>query len=289
VRVEVNMTILWLGDEDCHQVSRVGGKAANLSQLAASFRVPTGFCVTPELYKEWFAGTQDAGSPGRSVDADLSNIVSQEYRVMAERCGLSEPAVAVRSSALDEDGHNSSFAGQYDTYLNIKSPEAIEEAIVKCWDSAGGERMASYREEHGLSADSLGVSVLVQQLVPADVSGVVFSANPITGARDEVMINSTWGLGESLVSGMVTPDTLVVQKSDFRVEDSYIGEKAQMTVLAEGGTTEVEVPRAQRESQTLDGEKTQEVAPLSMDLEQHMGWPVDLEFAVHDNNLFPLQ
>ncbi|MBO18942.1 MAG: hypothetical protein CL732_00185 [Chloroflexi bacterium] len=174
VKVEVNMTILWLGDEDCHQVSRVGGKAANLSQLAASFRVPTGFCVTPELYKEWFAGTQDAGSPGWSVDADLSNIVSQEYRVMAERCGLSEPAASVRSSALDEDGHNSSFAGQYDTYLNIKGPEAIAEAIVKCWDSAGGKRMASYREEHGLSADNLGVSVLVQQLVPADVSGVVF-------------------------------------------------------------------------------------------------------------------
>ena len=123
---------------------------------------------------------------------------------------------------LNEGGVGTSFAGQYDTYLNITGSEAIADAIVKCLGSVGGERMKSYRKEHGLPADNLGVAMLVQQLVSADVSGVVFSANPITGNRDEVMINSTWGLGESLVSDMVTPDTLNVDKSNSTLIDKCI-------------------------------------------------------------------
>ncbi|MDA0262733.1 MAG: PEP/pyruvate-binding domain-containing protein [Chloroflexi bacterium] len=283
------MTILWLGDGDCHETGRVGGKAANLSRLAAGFRVPAGFCLTPELYNRWFAGVQEAASPQRTMPVELHDAVLREYQVMASRCGLEEPAVAVRSSALDEDGLTSSFAGQYDTYLNVRGSKAVSEAIVKCWDSAGGERMASYREEHGLPAESLGVAVLVQQLVPAEISGVVFSANPISGDRDEVMINATWGLGESVVSGKVTPDTLVVQKKDLKVKASYIGEKGVMTVLAEGGTEEVRVPRARRESATLDAVQTAEIAQLAIDLEREMGWPVDLEFAYHANELYLLQ
>ena len=279
------MTILWLGDEDCHDVQRVGGKAANLSRLAAGYRVPAGFCLTPDLYREWLDGPkQDITLP-----QELRDIVSREYQEMTARCGIVDPAVAVRSSALDEDGQGVSFAGQYDTYLNIQGPEAISDAIVKCWDSVGGERMAAYRKEHNLPAESLGVAVLVQQLIPAEVSGVVFSANPISGNRDEVMINATWGLGESLVSGKVTPDTLWVQKSDLKVKNSQIGEKGLMTVLTEGGTEEVRVPRAQRQAPSLDDEKTGEIAKLAIDLEQEMGWPVDLEFAYYANDLYLLQ
>ena len=193
--------------------------------------------------------------------------------------GVADPAVAVRSSALDEDGEGTSFAGQYDTYLNIIGSEAIAEAVVKCWGSVGGERMESYRKEHGLPADSSGVAVLVQQMVAADVSGVVFSANPISGNRDEVMINATWGLGESLVSGKVTPDIWIVDKSDSRVKETYIGEKGTMTILEYDGTAEVRVPRAQREVATLNSEQAKEVAKLALDLETEMGWPVDLEFS----------
>ena len=279
------MTILWLGDEDCHDVQRVGGKAANLSRLAAGYRVPAGFCLTPDLYREWLDGPKQ----DMTLPQELRDIVSREYQEMTARCGTVDPAVAVRSSALDEDGQGVSFAGQYDTYLNIQGPGAISDAIVKCWDSVGGERMAAYRKEHNLPAESQGVAVLVQQLIPAEVSGVVFSANPISGNRDEVMINATWGLGESLVSGKVTPDTLLVQKSDLKVKDSQIGEKGLMTVLTEGGTEEVRVPRAQRQAPSLDDEKTGEIAKLAIDLEQEMGWPVDLEFAYYANDLYLLQ
>jgi pyruvate,water dikinase len=181
------MTILWLGDKDCHDVQTVGGKAANLSRLAAGYRVPAGFCITPDLYRQWLDGPKQE----MALPQELKDIVSREYQEMATRCGAVDPAVAVRSSALDEDGIGTSFAGQYDTYLNIKGPDAIAEAIVKCWESVGGERMEAYRKEHNLPAESLGVAVLVQQMVSAEVSGVVFSANPVSGNRDEVMINAT--------------------------------------------------------------------------------------------------
>ena len=279
------MTILWLDDEDCHEVQRVGGKAANLSRLASGYRVPTGFCITPDLYQQWLENAQQE----TGLSQPLRDIVSQEYQEMTTRIGLTDPAVAVRSSALDEDGAGASFAGQYDTYLNIVGPEAISEAIVKCWNSVGGERMEAYRKEHGLPAESLGVAVLVQQLVSADVSGVAFSANPINGNRAEVMINTTWGLGESLVSGKVTPDSWVVDRSDSSIKDRYIGEKGTMTVLDEGGTTEVRVPRAQREAPTIDDQQAREIAKLAVDLETEMGWPVDLEFAYYANDLYLLQ
>ncbi|MCH7738093.1 MAG: PEP/pyruvate-binding domain-containing protein [Chloroflexi bacterium] len=279
------MTILWLGDEGCHEVQRVGGKAANLSRLAAAYRVPVGFCITPDLYRQWLDGPKQE----MALPQGLHGIVSREYQEMNARCGIVDPAVAVRSSALDEDGQGTSFAGQYDTYLNIQGPEAISESIVKCWDSVGGERMAAYRKEHNLPAESLGVAVLVQQLIAAEVSGVVFSANPVSGNRDEVMINATWGLGESLVSGKVTPDTWIMNRSDCAIKDRFIGEKVLMTVLEEGGTTEVRVPRAQREAATLDDEKTREITNLALDLETEMGWPVDLEFAYYADNLYLLQ
>ena len=279
------MAILWLGDEACHEVQTVGGKAANLSRLASEYRVPAGFCVTPDLYHQWLSNR----GPGSTLPEDLTEAVSREYQEMAVRCGIADLAVAVRSSALDEDGAGASFAGQYDTYLNITGPEAIADAIVRCWDSAGGERMEAYRKEHGLPAESQGVAVLVQRLISADVSGVVFSANPVSGNRDEVMINATWGLGESLVSGKVTPDTWIVNRSDTGIKDRFIGEKGTMTVLEEGGTAEVRVPRAQREAATLDDEKTKEVAKLALDLETKMGWPVDLEFAYYADDLYLLQ
>jgi pyruvate,water dikinase len=291
---------LWLGEEACHDVQLVGGKAANLSRLAADYRVPVGFCMTPGLRARWldgFAGLHARWSDGLqretpsqpALPQGFYDAVSRDYQEMAIRCRLAEPTVAVRSSAIEEDGLKSSFAGQYDTYLNIRGAEEIAVAIVKCWDSVTGERMSSYRKEHNLPAESSGVAVLVQQLIPAEVSGVVFSANPISGSKDEVMINSTWGLGESVVSGKVTPDTLIVRKADFKIKDKYVGEKGLMTVLGEKGTKDVSVPISHRRTFTLDAEKSREITQLALDLESRMGWPVDLEFAYYANDLYLLQ
>jgi pyruvate,water dikinase len=160
---------------------------------------------------------------------------------------LNDFIAAVRSSAVDEDGAAASFAGQHETYLNIVGADAIIQAVTRCWESARSERALEYRRQQGLSLEHPQIAVLVQQLVASDVSAVVFSANPITGNRNEVVINASWGLGESIVGGTVTPDMFVVRKSDVAVISRVLADKQHMTVSAPGGTREVDVPRFLRQ------------------------------------------
>ena len=287
----MGLNVLWLGEKDCHTVVKVGGKAANLSRLAADYRVPPGFCIVPEVRYQIMSGavTGYSNPATEHIPAYLQSLVRGAYEQLGVQCGTTAPSVAVRSSALDEDGHSSSFAGQYDTYLNIVGAENICDAIMRCWASADGDRMQSYRQEQNLNATSSGLAVLVQQLVQAETSGVVFSANPVNGNRNELMINASWGLGESVVSGTVTPDTLIIRKGDFHVVDSFLGPKSRMTVLSDNGTEEVDVPTARQKVMCLNDEQVHEVAELAVSLEDRMGWPVDLEFAYRGDDLFLLQ
>lgn len=271
------MTILWLGETECHDVARVGGKTANLSRLAAHYPVPAGFCLTADV----FEGAALAGVPSEAVIA--------AYDELGARCGRPQPGVAVRSSALDEDGPDASFAGQFATFLNVSGAQGVVQAVKRCWQSALSERVQRYVRAHDLSPNSVRMAVLVQQLVPADVSAVAFSVNPVTGARDEVVINASWGLGESVVSGTVTPDTFVVRKADATVLSRDLSDKHRMTVPAAGGVEEVAVPRLLRRHPSLDEEQVVEVARLALDLEQRMGWPVDIECAYENGTLHLLQ
>jgi pyruvate,water dikinase len=285
------MEVLWLGDPDCHDVHKVGAKAANLSRLAASYHIPPGFCLTTEAYSRWAGLTDDADptSPTPAIPPTLYQALASAYRGLADRCGESEPSVAVRSSAVEEDGTCFSFAGQHETYLNIVGIDALAEAVVRCWRSVRSERALAYRKEQGLSRAGGHLAVLVQQLVPADAAAVVFSANPLTGSRDEVLINASWGLGESVVNGTVTPDTYVIRKSDVAVVSRDIAEKRRMTVLAPSGTQEVPVPRKQQRSSSIDDGQVVEVAQLGVSLELAMGWPVDIECAYRGRELYLLQ
>lgn len=285
------MELLWLGHPDCHDVNRVGAKAANLSRLAASYRIPPGFCVTAEAYSRWaeLTGSGHPASPNQAIPPVLYNALASAYRGLADMCGVSDPSVAVRSSAVDEDGATRSFAGQYETYLNIVGADAVAEAVVRCWTSVHTERTLAYRREQGLSVEGVRLAVLVQQLVPADASAVVFSANPVTGSRDEVVINAGWGLGESIVSGSVTPDTYVIRKADLAVVSRDIAEKRRMTVLAPEGTHEVPVPHRHQRAPSIDDGQVVELARLGMALESTMGWPVDIECAYRGRELSLLQ
>jgi phosphoenolpyruvate synthase/pyruvate phosphate dikinase len=285
------MEILWLGHSECHDVKRAGAKAANLSRLAACHRIPPGFCVTVEAYSRWaaFIGSGKPDSPIPSIPFAMYNALASAYRHLAERCGVSDLRVVVRSSAVDEDGATRSFAGQYETYLNIVGVDAVAEAVVRCWTSVRTERALAYRRGQGLSVEGVRLAVLVQQLVPADTSVVVFSANPVTGSRDEVVINAAWGLGESVVSGTVTPDTYVIRKSDLAVISRDIAEKRRMTVPMDQGTREVPVPRQQQRTPSIDAGQMVELARLGMSLELAMGWPVDIECAYLGRELYLLQ
>ena len=285
------MEILWLGHPDCHDVTRVGAKAANLSRLRARYRIPSGFCVTAEAYSQWaeLTGSDHPASPTHSMPPALYNVLASAYQGLADMCGLSDPSVPVRSSAVDEDGATLSFAGQHETYLNIVGVDAVAEAVIRCWTSVRTARALAYRQGQGLSVAGIRLAVLVQQLVRADASAVVFSANPVTGNRDEVLINAGWGLGESIVSGTVTPDTYVIRKSDLAVVSRDIAEKHRMTVLAHEGTHEVPVPRRQQRAPSIDDSQVVELARLGVALESAMGWPVDIECAYRGRELYLLQ
>ncbi len=271
------MTVHWLGEPDCHRTERVGGKAASLSQLAGEFEVPDGFAIPAVTV------------PVAEVVAEaLATEVAEAYGVLEQRAGMVDLPVAVRSSAIDEDGAQASFAGQHETYLNVRGAEAVFDAVRRCWASAHSEVAIQYRKMSGLSADDIQMAVLVQQLVEADVAGVAFSANPVTGNRDEVMITTSWGLGESVVSGTVTPDMFVVHKQTL-VVTAEVGAKERMTALHEGGTHEVPVPPEQQAQLTLSEDQAREVAALAHRLEQSMGFPVDIECAYRAGQLYLLQ
>jgi pyruvate,water dikinase len=269
-------TIHWLGEDGCHHESVVGGKAASLSRLAASHTVPPGFAI----------GAMPA-SP--SATEALGDALWRAYAELGERCGTSEPAVAVRSSALDEDGSLASFAGQHDTYLNIRGPHAVVEAVQRCVMSAASGEALAYRQKRGLAVDEVRMAVLVQQLVPSDVSAVAFSANPITGSREEVMVNASWGLGESIVGGSVTPDMFVVRKDSLHIETRDVACKTRMTVMTDGGTDERDVPDALRLKPSLADDEIVSIARLAVSLEALAGHAVDVECAIARSTLYVLQ
>ena len=197
--------------------------------------------------------------------------------------------VAVRSSAVDEDGIGESFAGLHDTFLNVIGAEDVVEAVIKCWRSLGNEQAIEYRKNNGLEIDSAAMGVVVQQLVFADVSAVAFSANPINGSRDEVVINANYGLGEAVVSGLTTPDTIIIDRNDLSNQAVSIGAKESMTVRTENGTEEKPVPRIMQGMAVLTEEQATEIAELVVNLENHNGWPVDVELAIQDSQLYLLQ
>jgi len=287
IGVAVLNIVVWLNQPHCQEVSQVGGKAANLSRLAAAYRVPPGFCLTTAAYTQWLTATKaDATNPWPT---QLHDTLAQAYGEMATRCALDTPVVAVRSSAIDEDSQDASFAGQYETYLNIAGTQAVAQAIGRCWQSTRSPQVLEYRRQYNLPLDNVSIAVLVQQMVPADVSAVVFSANPVSGARDEVMINASWGLGESVVGGTVTPDTYVIDKQSLQLTQRQIADKQRMTVASTEGTKEVDVPRFMRSQAALDDKKAAEMARLAIALEQDMGWPADIECAYHGDDLYLLQ
>jgi len=280
----VTTDLLWLDDPDCRELALVGGKAANLARLSCVHPVPPGFCLTTAAFdRAW------NGGPPRVLPSDVRATLHAAYARLEAEDGADDLAVAVRSSAVDEDGVGASFAGQHETYLNVVGAEAVAEAVERCWASASAERALAYRRQQGLSVDRVQLAVLVQRLIHADVAAVVFGANPLTGNRDEVVVNASWGLGESIVGGTVTPDTYIVAKADGRVLSRRVGDKARMTVPVPGGTREVEVPRMLRATPSLDDVQAAEAAALAVKLEAAMGWPVDVECAWRDGQLYLLQ
>lgn len=287
------ITILSLGDMQCHDPKIVGAKAANLSLLAESHLVPPGFAITAEAFRsmsnEDILRTDAESSNIHGMPESLYKDFTRAYYKLSLNSSTDEFAVAVRSSGLGEDSISASFAGQHLTYLNVVGELAVIEATMGCWQSVFSPSALEYRRQHGIESYSLGMAVIIQEMVRADASAVVFSANPTNANKGEILINSTWGLCEGIVSGMSTPDSYVLSKDTKNLIDSDIAQKTTMTVPIDDGIHMVDVPTQLQYQPSLTNDQLTEVANLAISLESRMGWPVDIECSYYRDNLYLLQ
>jgi pyruvate,water dikinase len=222
---------------------------------------------------------------GGTLPAVIAAELDGAYRLL----GNGDAAVAVRSSATAEDLASASFAGQQDTYLNVRGPEALAAAVADCWASLWTARAMAYRAREGIGPDAVRLAVVVQQMVEADAAGVMFTANPANGRRDQIVIGAAWGLGESVVSGTVTTDDVVVEAGTGRVLSRRTADKEVMTVYADRGTHEQPVPAARRRQPVLDDKAAAELAGHGTRIADQFGAPQDIEWARAGDQFFILQ
>lgn len=298
-------TLIWL---DGRPVARemVGGKGASLSRLAAlGAPVPAGFALTTAAYR---AAARLLGLPERADAVDARDlpairgaIVKSELpAALAEELagGFAEiqrgqpegVTVAVRSSATAEDSASFSFAGLHDTILDVRGLAELMAAIKRCWASLWTERAVSYRKQGGLGGDEAAIAVVVQQMVRSDVSFVAFTSDPVSGRQDRLVIDATWGLGEALVSGIVTPDHVVVD-ANGAIAEYMLGDKAAMIIPGQNGVgiREVAVPRILRSTPALETGQAGEIARTARSLASRLGYAADFEGAIAGGKVHFLQ
>lgn len=300
-------------DDASASLARVGGKGASLARLAAaSLPVPPGFHVTTAAYRLFVAryGLQDqilaavsSASPDQPATCDaaartIAALFSQHpmpdeviaaIRQAYSGLGGTDLAVAVRSSATAEDLPNLSFAGQQDTYLNMRGGAQVLDAVKRCWASLWTARAISYRIRNHIAPAEVSLAVVVQKLVPADAAGIMFTAHPVSGSHEQVMINAAWGLGEAIVGGLVTPDTIVVDKNKGTIVASQINEKNVMTARTPTGTREEPVPADRRTRAVLSPTQAGELARIGVRIEELYGQPMDIEWVLADERFFIVQ
>ncbi|WP_251045082.1 PEP/pyruvate-binding domain-containing protein [Arthrobacter sp. ISL-5] len=302
-------------------VGMAGGKGANLGELAqAGFPVPPGFVLTTAAYADFVEAnglaprilefaTLPPGARGTDYDAAAQRIrelfaggvmpeeIARELREAygglsraeaPDDGGGAEAPVAVRSSATAEDLASASFAGQQDTYLNIRGSGDLAAAVIDCWASLWNARAMAYRSREGLDPATVRLAVVVQRMVEADAAGVMFTASPSNGRRDQVVISAAWGLGESVVSGAVTTDDVVVDATG-RVESRRTADKEVMTAYSGKGTRELPVPEQQRRQPVLDDAAAAALARQGVAIAEHFGTPQDIEWARSAGEFFIVQ
>lgn len=311
--------ILWFKDIKKEDIPLVGGKCANLGELLNKVKVPVpdGFAVTAYAYRLFLEKTkanEKIESLISKIDASdiesLNNIAQKirkyiesvtmpkeiekeiidAYRSLCKQRKNDNLPVAVRSSATAEDLPGASFAGQQDTFLNVTQKDLLV-SVQKCWSSLFTPRSIVYRMEKGFSHSHVLISVVVQELVYSRVSGVMFTIEPVSGARDKIVINASWGLGEAIVSGKVTPDEYIVEKGSFKIIEKNVVKKTKQIVSdKKGGTQWIDVPKNTQEQQVLSDEEIVKIARYGVSIENHYKVPQDIEWAIDERgNIFILQ
>jgi pyruvate,water dikinase len=282
--------LLEFADQACLQVARAGGKGASLARMTElGLPVPPGFVVPAECLAEIVdAEALRAALPDHDKAQELIAAVQPPAEIAEAYAALgADPPVAVRSSACAEDSDTASYAGQQETYLHVRGAGAVLDRVRDCWASFFSERAIFYRRRKG-SLDDLGMAVVVQRMVRADVAGVLFTCDPVRGRRDRMVVEAVLGLGEAAVSGQITPDHYIL-KRDGTVRKAQVARQPFAVVPVEGGGVEERELGDEGGEQKLGEEQLRELARLGDDLEQRLGGPQDIEWALEGGELYVLQ
>jgi pyruvate,water dikinase len=313
---------IWFSDFRPEHTGLLGGKCASLGTMTvAGMPVPPGFAVTTDAYRFVHAnpevadaihsllGSFDPADLGKlaavslelrqlveavPVPAEVEDSVRAGYAALGEMCADPRPAVAVRSSATSEDLPDASFAGEHETYLWVQGAEAVLSMVRRCWSSLFTERAIAYRAEMRYPHDAVQMCVAVQKMVRPKAAGVAFTLNPSDGDRSQVAIDSSWGFGEAVVAGEVTPDNFLVDKVLYEITRRQVSSKEYEYRLGGTGVERVAITDGRRDQPSLTDEEIRAVVRLARRAEKHYGCPQDVEWAIDldlpdDSNVLLLQ
>ena len=307
--------ILWFQEVDKDDVSLVGGKGANLGEMAkAGFPVPRGFIVTSKAYFDFLEENKlkskvfqelkkiNADDPQTINEASekvkklilsgqISSTLAKEIIFNYLKLGslITQALVAIRSSATAEDLPTASFAGQQVTFLNIRGEANVLKKIQECWASLFEARAIFYREEKGFDHLKVGLAVPVQEMVPAEISGVMFTINPVTHQKSQLIIEAVWGLGEFIVQGEVTPDTYLIDKNSLDILSKKV-EKQEIQLIKVGSLTKkAKVPRRRQLKRKLTDPQIVELAKLGKKIHKHYFYPQDIEWVFYKKKFYIVQ
>ncbi|MBJ0796647.1 hypothetical protein JFE40_07260 [Enterococcus faecium] len=288
----------------------VGGKGANLGEMtSAKINVPSGFVITADAYRDFLKvnAIDSLIENGIKKSADdekillneaehfrgkiksgkfpeqLENIIREKYFNLGNNT-----RVAVRSSATAEDLPDASFAGQQETYLNVQGIESVLNGVRNCYASLWGNRAVSYRFHQGYDQTSVSIAVVIQEMIESEKSGVLFTVNPVNKKENEMQINASFGLGESVVSGRVTADSYIIDKSGNIIEVN-IGSKETQIIYGDNETVEVSVNPDKRKTRALNDREILELMKCGLEIERHYGMPMDIEWAIKNDIVYILQ
>jgi pyruvate,water dikinase len=311
--------VIWFENLRKTDIPSVGGKNANLGEMInAGIPVPPGFAITAYSYKKFIEETGIAtkiydiiketvtnpSDPAQyeiaskkirelvestPMPKDVADAVKSAYEELCKKLDIKDVFVAIRSSATAEDLADASFAGQQETYLNVKGVNEVLEKTVKCWSSLFTPRAIFYRTEKGFAHERVFISVGVQKMVNSKAAGVIFTINPVTGDSNQIVIEGNYGLGEAVVSGAVTPDDFIVDKRIMKIVERRISKKIVQYVgdPNTGKTIHLEVPAEKQEKPCISDEEILKLAELAKRIEQHYGKAQDIEWAIDSDLPFP--
>jgi pyruvate,water dikinase len=311
--------VIWFGDLRKTDIPLVGGKNANLGEMiSAGLPVPPGFALAAYAYEKFIKETRtaekiydiiketvtDPSDPKQydvaskkirelveesPVPKEIERAVKLAYKELNKKLNLNDVFVAVRSSATAEDLPDASFAGQQETYLNVRGADDLLGKVVKCWSSLFTPRAIFYRNEKGFAHEKVFISVGVQKMVNSRAAGVIFTLNPVTGNTDEIVIEGNYGLGETVVSGAVNPDDYVVDKNTLKIKERRIAKKTVQYIRdpSTGETVHLGVPEEKQKQPCISDAEILKLAELAKRIEKHYGKAQDIEWAIDKDLSFP--